>query len=185
MIEEQIAHTKNKKQSEEIFVIDASAIYNGVLSQHLPGKKYLPQCTIYEIEGMLRGEAFKEEITRTGNVIVLDPASSSITTVIENAKSTGDIDELSDCDIEILAIALELKIEGRNPIIISDDYDIQNLARHLKLKSRGVHWKGITKLHEYFWLCTGCGAKSKEKQNQCIECGSPMKKRTLKKNIRK
>ncbi|MHA1124197.1 MAG: NOB1 family endonuclease [Candidatus Heimdallarchaeota archaeon] len=185
MKNEQRKSTQNKEQVEKKIVLDASAIYNGVLSQSLPGKKYLPQCTIYEIEGMLRGEAFKEEITSTDNVIVLDPEPSSITTIIESAKKTGDIEELSDCDIHVLALAFDLKDKKQNPIIISDDYDIQNLAEHLGLMCRGVHWKGITKVHEYFWLCTGCGTKTKEKQNQCIECGSPMKRKTLKKKIRK
>ncbi|MHA1243828.1 MAG: hypothetical protein ACTSXA_03230 [Candidatus Heimdallarchaeota archaeon] len=185
MKNEQKTSTQNKNRIVNNFVLDASAIYNGVLSQNLPGRKYLPQCTLYEIEGMLRGEAFKEEITNTDSVLVLDPENSSVTIITDKAKSTGDIDELSDCDIQILALTLELKNKKLNPTIISDDYDIQNLAKHLGLKCRGVHWKGITKLHEYFWLCTGCGAKSKEKQDLCIECGSPIKKKTLKKKIRK
>ena len=84
----------------------------------------------------------------------------------------------------MLLFTLSQEDKKQNPTIISDDYDIQNLARHLGLKCRGVHWKGITKLHEYFWLCTGCGTRSKEKQDICIECGSPMKKKTLKKKIR-
>ncbi|MHA1185449.1 MAG: hypothetical protein ACTSSK_01035 [Candidatus Heimdallarchaeota archaeon] len=174
MKNEQKTSTQNKNRIVNNFVLDASAIYNGVLSQNLPGRKYLPQCT-----------AFKEEITNTDSVLVLDPENSSVTIITDKAKSTGDIDELSDCDIQILALTLELKNKKLNPTIISDDYDIQNLAKHLGLKCRGVHWKGITKLHEYFWLCTGCGAKSKEKQDLCIECGSPIKKKTLKKKIRK
>jgi len=169
----------------ENFVLDASAIYNGILSQNLPGKKYLPQCTIYEIEGMLRGEAFKEEIIRSDKVIVRDPDDFSVNVITESAKKTGDIVELSVCDIRILALALDLKNNKENPVIISDDYDIQNLAKHLGLKCRGVHWKGITKLYEYFWLCTGCGTKSKVRRDICIECGSPMKKKTLKKKINK
>jgi UPF0271 protein len=178
-------HRENSNQKEKNFVLDASAIYNGVLSQNLPGKKYLPHCTIQEIEDMLRGEAFKEEIANTDNVVVLEPENSSITIITDNAKKTGDIEELSECDIHVLALALDLNKNKQYPMIISDDYDIQNLAKHLGLKFRVVHWKGITKLHEYFWLCTGCGAKSKEKQDTCIECGSPMKKKTLKKKIRK
>lgn len=167
------------------FVLDASAIYNGILSQNLSGKMYIPQCTILEIEDMLRGEAFKEEIIRSDKIIVRDPDDFSVNFITEGAKDTGDIVELSICDIQILALAFYLKKQNENPVIISDDYDIQNLAKHLGLKCRGVLWKGITKLYEYFWLCTGCGIKSKVKRDICIECGSPMKKKTLKKKIKK
>jgi UPF0271 protein len=182
---EKRSYKQSKNQNQKNFVLDASAIFNGILSQNLPGRKYLPHCTLHEIEGMLRGEAFKEEITSTDNIIVLDPEKKSVSTIITNAKNTGDIDELSDCDIQILALAFDLEQKNENPTIISDDYDIQNLARHIGLNCRGIHWKGITKLHEYYWVCLGCGVKSKKKQNTCIECGSPMKKKTLKRKIRK
>ncbi len=169
---------------KKAFVIDASAIFNGVLSHNLLGKKYLPQCVTYEIEGMYRGEALLEEIAVKKDVIITIPDKTAFTEVNNQANETGDIAELSECDMNVVAIAYELQLKNNLVEIITDDYDIQNLANHMGISYKGIYWKGITWVHEYTWICTGCRFKSKKQMDTCFECGSSMKKKVQRKKKR-
>ena len=173
------------KTSSKVFVLDASAIYNGILTHNLVGMKYLPDCVVDEIKGMLRGEAIIEEALLYDDVKIASPEPESINKIKDIAQKTGDIQELSDCDIAVLALGSSIYSENNQMRIISDDYDIQNLAKHIGLPYRGIQWKGITHTHEYLWICTGCGIISKDKIDTCIECGSEVKKKTQRKKIGK
>ena len=154
-----------EKKKEKAFVIDASAIFNGILSHNLHGKKYLPQCVTYEIEGMHRGEALLEEIAVKKDVIVTIPDKTAFTEVNHQANETGDIAELSECDMSVVAVAFELQSKNNLVEIITDDYDIQNLANYMGIPYKGIYWKGITQIHVYSWVCTVCGFKSKKQMN--------------------
>ncbi|MBN1328743.1 MAG: hypothetical protein JXA54_04640 [Candidatus Heimdallarchaeota archaeon] len=170
----------SQEKTNQVYVLDASAIYNGILEHNLQGIKYVPECVISEIQGVLRGEAIIEEVQLYEDLKIISPEIPFIKESKQYAQETGDIQELSDCDLTVIAIALSLKSKNSKACIISDDYDIQNLANHLGLKFRGVHWKGITSKHEYIWVCPGCGFKSKKSYNECTECGTPMKKKAQK-----
>lgn len=170
-----------KKEKTKNVVLDASAIYNGILSQDLKGKKYLPLCVIEEIMGDFRGEAFLAEIKQDRSIIQTSPKKDFVTKAKKQAEKTGDIVELSSCDLEVLATALELYTEESSVELISDDYDIQNLAEFLKIPYRGIYWKGISSVHQYYWKCTGCGITSSKPQDECIECGSKMVKKVYRK----
>ena len=174
-----------KSKKKDVIVLDASAIYNGVLTHNIPGIKYIPDCVLEEVRGMLKGEAIIEEALLYKELKVLAPDSESLTEIKQKASETGDIQELSDCDLSVLAIAKKLQKQYASVLILSDDYDIQNLANYIGLLCKGIHWKGITSLHEYLWICTGCGAKSKEKMKYCLECGTELIRKTQKKKMKR
>ncbi|HUU79565.1 MAG TPA: hypothetical protein VMX55_14560 [candidate division Zixibacteria bacterium] len=177
--------SKENTRNEKVFVLDSSAIFNGILAQKLKEKKYIPYCVASEIQGVLRGEAILAEISLRKDIMQTSPIQKSISSVHQSALQTGDIEELSVCDIEVLALAHSLSLEGKKVEIISDDYDIQNLAFHMGIACRGIYWKGISSIYDYSWVCIGCGFKSNEALDYCSECGSPMKKKTFKRRIRK
>ena len=134
---------------------------------------------------MMRGEALIEEALLYEELQTIVPDEEILLEIEKQARVTGDIHELSDCDLAVLAVAKSLSLKELDVIILSDDYDIQNLAAHIGLVCKGIHWKGITSIHEYFWVCPGCGNKSKTQTDNCIECGTEMKRKTHKKKIRK
>ncbi len=181
-MKENEANTSKKKDN---IVLDASVIYNGVLTHNIPGIKYIPDCVLDEVSGMLKGEAIIEEALLYKELIVLTPDNKSLLDIKQKASETGDIQELSECDLSVLAIAKKLQMQYTSVIILSDDYDIQNLANYIGIPCKGIHWKGITSLHEYLWQCPGCGAKSKEKTKNCIECGTEMVRKTQKKKMKR
>jgi len=181
---------KNRSKNSQLsnnysYVLDASAIYNGVLTHNISGVKYVPQCVLEEVRGMMRGEALIEEALLYEELQIIVPDKVILSELKKQARETGDIHELSDCDLAVLAVARSLQMKELDAIILSDDYDIQNLANHIGLVCKGIHWKGITSIHEYSWVCPGCGNKSKTQTDNCIECGTKMKRKTHKRKIRK
>ena len=54
--------------------------------------------------------------------------------IVEISKKIGDIKNLSIVDMKVLALALELKNIGSTPLIITDDYSIQNVANKIDIK---------------------------------------------------
>ncbi|MFW9923853.1 MAG: NOB1 family endonuclease [Candidatus Thorarchaeota archaeon] len=175
-------NAENTTPIKKAFILDASAIYNGILSQNLVGFKYVPLCVIDEIQGALRGEVLLSELSSNKNIIHSTPGKESILKIKEMAKNTGDLTELSKCDINVLALALDIQSNGYQVEIISDDYDIQNLAKTAKIPYRGIYWKGITSVYNYYWECIGCRKRSSIQIDTCIECGSEMEKKVKKKS---
>lgn len=89
---------------------------------------------------------------------------------------TGDIDRLSNADKEILALALDINREdGKEAIILTDDYSIQNMAHVLNIKFENINQLGITKRFKWIYQCRGCGKKFKENIKTCPICGARTK----------
>ena len=185
MLEDKIDLTSNKSSNrKKIYVLDASAIFNGFHSRETMEIKYFPECITREIQGALRGEVLLAEISQKPDLVQAIPSKEALKHIQDQAYETGDLGELSSCDIEVLALAYSLKEEGHIVEIISDDYDIQNLASYLSIKCKGIYWKGISSRYHYYWICIGCGFKSKDSLEYCTECGSLMKKRTIKRKLK-
>ncbi|HEX69286.1 MAG TPA: hypothetical protein ENG10_03210, partial [Candidatus Bathyarchaeota archaeon] len=53
---------------------------------------------------------------------------------MQQSKRTGDFKYLSQADIEVLALALQLKNSGENPTVVTDDYSMQNVANKLGIE---------------------------------------------------
>jgi UPF0271 protein len=93
--------------------------------------------------------------------------------IIENiAFGNGESDRLSGADKELLALALDLKQQGKNPILISDDYAMQNLAAILTLRCQSISQHGITNKFKWERRCRGCGRQVEPQMTQCPICGS-------------
>lgn len=132
-----------------------------------------PDWEAFVTEGVL-AELEKYNDRRAENLLpmikVSQATSLSLSKVREVAKGTGDSSRLSKTDIELLALALELKA-----IMATDDYSIQNLASVLGVEFMPMNMKGITKVVRWNYLCTGCGKVFKEPQPDCPVCGSALR----------
>ena len=98
------------------------------------------------------------------------PSSGSMKKVKELATETGDDARLSPVDMEVLALAIDLK-----GIILTDDYSIQNLARVLGLKYKTVGFKGIEEVIHWKYRCRGCGRIFDKNMPDCPICGSQLR----------
>ncbi|MFQ6124330.1 MAG: NOB1 family endonuclease [Candidatus Heimdallarchaeota archaeon] len=92
----------------------------------------------------------------------------------------GEIKNLSKTDIDLVALAFELKKEGKNVIICSHDLSIQNLANYLGLMFWGE--KKIKNRIEWEFRCRGCGKTYSNKElddlkiEMCCVCGSELRR---------
>lgn len=116
---------------------------------------------------------------KNGKIDLRRPSKQYIKTVKERASEIGDAYLLSDTDIDLLAIALELKTQGYNPKIVTDDYSIQNVASRLNIIFVSVTTSGITLVFKWRRYCPGCYKKysSKHKLNFCSICGTKLKRK--------
>jgi UPF0271 protein len=101
----------------------------------------------------------------------LEPDKKFLEDVEAVAKKTGDLEKLSRADIQVLALAKELKAT-----IISDDYNIQNIAKKLKIEFLPVSSKGIKEI--FFWkkYCPACKKYFKSELKECPICGTRFKR---------
>ncbi|NPA38329.1 MAG: hypothetical protein GXN99_00875 [Candidatus Nanohaloarchaeota archaeon] len=78
--------------------------------------------------------------------------------------------KLSETDIELLAIALELKEKGKKIIMVTDDYSIQDVCKKENIPFMSVERGTITKSLEWKKICPSC--KKEITQDICEVCGS-------------
>jgi UPF0271 protein len=109
-------------------------------------------------------------------LILQNPSKESIKKITDISSRTGDKDRLSQIDIEILALALDInKDSEKEPYILTDDYSIQNVAHSLKIKFEVISQSGITKKFKWTYRCRGCGKKFKDNIKMCPICGAETK----------
>jgi len=87
--------------------------------------------------------------------------------------------ELSRADREVIALALKLRSEGLDPVLVTDDYDVQNVAEAWGLRYAPLAQLGIK--YHYTWVlqCTGCRRiyPPMERSATCRICGATLKRR--------
>jgi UPF0271 protein len=106
-------------------------------------------------------------IGRWGDLLrVSDCTAASVTLVRDAAKKSGDIGRLSDVDISVIALALDL-----GGTVLTDDYSIQNVSRILGVGYKPVGTPGIRKVEKWNYRCNGCGKWFKENVTECPVCG--------------
>ena len=118
---------------------------------------------------------------------IMKPSKKSLQFIDDNIKKFGEEKRLSSADKELIALAYEIKEEGKYiPYIVTDDYSIQNISNQLKINIQSVNQRGITKRFKWARRCRGCGKHIKEDVDVCPICGSSIKNVvTNKKSIKK
>jgi len=126
----------------KVFVLDTAA-FLAALPLHIYGyKMYTTPSVINEVrdsESVIRLE-ISIDIDR---IEIVSPSTRSISRVVEISKRLGLYNFLSKTDIEVIALALELREQGLKPVVLTDDYDIQILLRSIGIEFRSVKTMGI------------------------------------------
>ncbi|MGP3667146.1 MAG: NOB1 family endonuclease [Candidatus Bathyarchaeota archaeon] len=113
---------------------------------------------------------------------VILPKEGFLKKVFEASKETGDKQKLSEADLSILALALELKAGGFDPAIVTDDFSVQNVAQHLNIECIPVIHDKIKFYIKWAWYCPACRSlfPSKEGLKSCPICGTQLKRKAVK-----
>jgi UPF0271 protein len=114
---------------------------------------------------------------------VSSPKSSVFQDVQEASRKVGDMRYLSEADMQVLALALELKGRGLSPVIVTDDYSIQNVANKIGVEFTSLMTFGIKFRFKWILYCPACYRKYPPdyKFKVCEVCGTELKRKPKKK----
>jgi UPF0271 protein len=114
---------------------------------------------------------------------VSSPKNSVFQDVQEASRKVGDMRYLSEADLQVLALALELKGKGLSPVIVTDDYSIQNVANKIDVEFTSLMTFGIKFRFKWILYCPACYRKYPPdyKFKVCEVCGTELKRKPKKK----
>ncbi|MCS7363908.1 MAG: ribonuclease VapC [archaeon GB-1867-035] len=166
-----------REESKEILILDSSAIINGYNPASSSKKHLISEKTIKEVKDQ-KSRRILETAISIKKVKIAKASEKSIQKTRKNAEKTGDLKYLSEADIETIAIALDAKEKGLQPIIITDDFTIQNVLSHMKIPYKPVITSGIKNKVKWIIYCPACGATYTDKKiSTCEICGSKLKRK--------
>ena len=120
-------------------VLDSSAFYAGI-----PFSSSEPSVTtshVYnEIKHIKKDHDAVQILIETRRLKISDPEHKFIITVNDAAKKSGDFPNLSQEDVSIIALSLQLNAE-----LITDDFAVSNVAKNLSIKVIPIMTSGIKK----------------------------------------
>ncbi len=158
-----------------ILILDTSAFLSGMFTSLPVGydKVFITSNVRKEV---VKGAPSRilENLLEAG-LKVRDPLAME--TAREMAGITGDLDELSETDLSIIALSLELE----DAKVITDDFRIQNVLKsnNIKFAPAGeVGERTIKEVWKWTFRCRGCGRyfDKAQKYDDCPICGSSVRK---------
>jgi endoribonuclease Nob1 len=164
----------------KVYVLDASAIIGGFSSKKYPN--FITAAVINEIKD-LKSKLILESAIEQRYIRILEPEIIDIENVSEVIIKSGDVLRLSEIDKNLVALAFRLKRESMNPIVVTDDYSMQNVLKIVKIPYRSVLTEGIKGIYGWVKVCKGCKKKYPPEYiyNECEICGTRIIKKRLKK----
>ncbi|HEC82754.1 MAG TPA: hypothetical protein ENI53_02590 [Thermoplasmatales archaeon] len=152
-----------------VYVLDTSAILSG---KFFGGNIVTSPKVLNEIKP--KGHSWRLlEYMKSIGMKIISPPKKSVKIVRKTAEKTGDIANLSDTDLEVLALAHHL-----NATLLTDDYSMQNVAKELKIDYMTIVEEGIKKKIEWIYECSSCGKIYEKYLKECIICGGKIKRRS-------
>lgn len=152
-------------------VLDATSFYAGVpFSSQETG--FTTPLVFEEIKHIKKNHGAVQTLIDLGRLHVIEPEKKFTNIILEKANQTGDLPNLSKEDVSVLALCIQ--IDGE---LVTDDYTVSNVAKHLELKVIPIMTKGISKVLDTVYFCPACGKVSK-KMSSCPICGSKLKRRS-------
>lgn len=116
-----------------------------------------------------------------GKLKVRTPNEASLNKVRASANVVGDSFFLSETDLQVLALAIELKTEGYDPLVVTDDYSIQNVANQIEIEFTSLATFGIRRRLHWTRYCPACHRQqpADSKLKKCEVCGTPLKRKPI------
>jgi UPF0271 protein len=172
-------NSQTDNQCKRVFVLDTSAFLAGFD----PFSSGAEQVTVPKVEEeILRNSMIKmrfETAVESGKVKIKTPTQEFSNSAKTSARKVGDSFKLSEADMQLLALALELQAEGYTPQIVTDDYSIQNVATQMRIGFLALTTFGIKRLLEWIRYCPACHREypANCKTNECQICGTDLKRK--------
>jgi rRNA maturation endonuclease Nob1 len=146
--------------------------------------KIIQEINVLKYSNKNRSILNKIEVAITNkHLIIKKPKSEYIKRTLESSKLTGDTIALSEADIELIALTLEMTENSNKQVILyTNDYSIQNLSSEMNLQFTSMFKNGIRSKIIFEVFCPICNKSySVGSINRfCEICGSKLKRRPKK-----
>lgn len=166
-------------------VLDTSAFIAGFDPLSVAEEVYSVPAVERELaSNSLSWTRFKTAI-ESGKLRLKTPSTTFLDKIKKSSKTVGDVLFLSEVDFQVLALALELRSLRRSPLIVTDDYSIQNVADQVGVEFAPLMTFGIRFRHHWILYCPACYRKYPPdfKTETCEVCGTRLKRKPLKKTL--
>ena len=167
---------------KRVVVLDTSAFVAGLDPFSISEEQYTVPSVRSEIpEDSVLNFRFKTA-EENGKIKVETPNAQSLEEARKSASTVGDTYFLSETDLQLLALAIELKNRGYCPLIATDDYSIQNVAKQLQIEFAPLTTFGIRRRLEWLRYCPACRKTypTDYKFSKCEVCGTDLKRKPVK-----
>jgi len=149
-----------------MYVLDASAFIN---EYHTDERT----ATVPMVREELEAEsAYRYDAMEGSGMYVHIPEDETVDRIRRAAGDTGDLGELSETDVRLLAASFELDAR-----LVTDDYAMQNVAEKLEVAVEVIDRDGITEQRDWLFQCAGCGREFEDDHDRCPVCGSPLSRK--------
>ena len=167
--------------NDKVYVLDASAIIGGFSSKKF--QNYITASIISEIKD-LKSKLILESAIEDGSIRIMEPESVDVKNVSDTITKSGDVLRLSNADKNLVALAFKLKRESYDPMVVTDDYSMQNVLKIVDIPYRSVLTKGIKGIYGWVKLCKGCKKEYPPEYDfdECEICGTRIIKKRIKKS---
>ncbi len=165
-----------------ILVLDTSAFLSGFDPLSISADQATVPLVEDEIsENSIARVRFRMAI-EGGKLKIKPPSEKYVSEVKTSAKKVGDAFFLSETDMQLLALAMELRDTGLNPLIITDDYSIQNVATQINIKFASLATFGIRRLLKWVRYCPACRREypADYSSTKCTVCDTDLKRKPRK-----
>ena len=169
---------------QKAIIVDTTAFIAGFNIYSVHGEVY----SVPEVERELIGDSISKlrlkMAIEDGRLKLREPDGQALSKARETSLETGDFLSLSEADMKIIALAVQLKDEGYMPEIITDDYAIQNVAKKLNVKYASVITYGIKYQLRWVLYCPACHREYPPgyESEICENCGTRLKRKPMSKN---
>lgn len=154
------------------YALDAGAFYTGFVFMSSAYQYWTTQAVFDEVKHIKRSHGAIEALLESNTLQILNPYRKNIDKVVAAARRTGDYQKLSEADISIIALALQLEI-----VLVTNDYAVANVATTLKILVKSVASKGITHTRRWIAYCSACGRAFGPNAKECRLCGNRLRRK--------
>jgi UPF0271 protein len=154
-------------------VIDAAAFYAGTAFLSSDQQLFSTPQVLDEVGHIKSQYAAVEALRDSGRLVVQAPVPQQVDLVLQAAQKTGYGGQLSNADMSIIALALELKVP-----LVTDDFSVANVAATLEIPVRpATSGKEIKQIRRWIYYCSACGKTFSPEQKECPLCGNKLKRK--------
>lgn len=166
--------------SKRVLILDTSAFIAGFDPFSVSEEQFTVPAVKEELAESSISSVRLETAAENGRLKVEVPSQTSLNKVKSSAIIVGDKVFLSETDLQLLALALELKARGFLPSIVTDDYSMQNVANQMSVDFASLATFGIRFRLEWIRYCPACHKRypADYKMRVCEVCGTGLKRKS-------